>query len=90
MRSFLSAATYVTTTSFETVKTYSVQHLEDFVLLAGVQPIDDDHQPRLILSEAVNGFRHPGHQFHFALKNLCEGGRQRGRREKVQQVSLRA
>ena len=36
MKLFLSAATYVTVKSFKTVKTYSVQHLEYFVLLTGI------------------------------------------------------
>lgn len=53
-------------------ETYSVQHLEHSVLLAGVQPVDDDHQPCLVLSEAVDGLRHPGHQFHLALQDLAE------------------
>lgn len=61
----------VTATSFKE-KTYSVQHLEHFVLLTGVQPVDDDHQPCLVLREAVDGFCHPSHQFHFTLQNLWE------------------
>lgn len=72
MKRLLSATTYVTITSFKLVQTYGVQHLEHSVLLTGIQPVDDNHQPCLILSEAVNGFCHPGHQFHFTLKNLCK------------------
>lgn len=52
---------HVTNVSFKMAKTYSVQHLEYFVLLAGIQSINDHHQPCLILSETVNGFCHPGH-----------------------------
>lgn len=36
MKLFLSAATHATVTSFKMVKTYSVQHLEYFVLLTGI------------------------------------------------------
>lgn len=38
-----------------------VEHLQDFVLFARVQTVDDDHQPRLMLREAVDGLRHPRH-----------------------------
>lgn len=49
---------------------HRVQHLQDFVLLAGVQSVDDDRQPRLMLCEAVDGLRHPRHQLHLVLQHL--------------------
>lgn len=59
-----------TATSLEMAKTYRVQHLQDFILLTGVQAVNDNHQPCLVLSEAINGFCHPGHQFHLTLQDL--------------------
>lgn len=41
--------------------TNRVQHLEHSILLAGVQPVDDDGHTRLVLSEAVDGLGHFGH-----------------------------
>lgn len=49
---------------------HRVEHLQDFVLLAGVQAVDDDHQPGLMLREAVDGLRHPRHQLHLVLQHL--------------------
>jgi hypothetical protein len=54
----------------ETAETYSVQHLQHFILLTGVQAVNDNHQPRLILREAVDGLGHPGHQLHLTLQDL--------------------
>lgn len=52
--------------------TNRVQHLEHSVLLAGVQSVDDDGHARLVLSEAVNGLGHFGHELNFMLQNLFE------------------
>ena len=41
--------------------THRVEHLQNFVLLAGVQSVDDDGHACLVLGEAVNGFGHFGH-----------------------------
>lgn len=38
--------------------THRVQHLQDFVLLTGVQSVDDDSHAGLVLGKAVNGFGH--------------------------------
>lgn len=41
--------------------THRVQHLENFVLLTGVQSVDDDRHARLVLGKAINGLGHFGH-----------------------------
>lgn len=53
--------------------TNRVQHLEHSVLLAGIQSVDDDSHTRLVLSEAVDGLCHFGHELNFMLQNLYEG-----------------
>lgn len=72
MHEGISLAATCNSDQLEAGETYSVQHLQHSILLAGIQPVDDDHQPRLVLSEAINGFGHPGHQLHLALENLCK------------------
>lgn len=52
--------------------TNRVQHLEHSVLLAGVQSVDDDGHTRLVLSEAIDGLGHFGHELDFMLQNLDE------------------
>lgn len=49
---------------------HRVEHLQNSVLFAGVQSVDDDRQPRLMLREAVDGLRHPRHQLHLVLQDL--------------------
>lgn len=49
---------------------HRVKHLQNFVLFAGVQSVDDDRQPRLMLREAVDGLGHPRHQLHLVLQDL--------------------
>lgn len=41
--------------------THRVQHLQHFVLLAGIQSVNDHSHTRLVLREAVDGFGHFGH-----------------------------
>lgn len=65
--------------------TNRVQHLEHSVLLAGVQSVDDDGHTRLVLSEAVDGLGHFGHELNFMLQNLDE---ERGKRVSFHFVSL--
>lgn len=55
--------------------THGVEHLQDLVLLAGVQPVDDHRQPGLVLAEAVDGLRHLRHQLHFLFQHLWEDSR---------------
>lgn len=54
----------------ERVVPHRVEHLQNFVLFAGVQSIDDDRQPCLMLREAVDGLGHPRHQLHLVLQDL--------------------
>lgn len=49
---------------------HRVEHLQNFILFARVQSVDDDRQPRLMLREAVDGLRHLRHQLHLVLQHL--------------------
>ena len=57
------------------IPSHRIQHLEDLVLLTGVQAVDDDRQARLVLGEAVDRLGHPRHQLHLVLQHL---GRRKG------------
>lgn len=54
-------------------QSHRVEHLQNFILLTGVKPVNDDRQSRLMLREAVNGLRHLCHQLHLVLQHL-QGG----------------
>lgn len=54
-------------------QSHRVEHLQNFILLTGVKPVDDDRQPRLMLREAVDGLRHLRHQLHLVLQHLQDG-----------------
>lgn len=49
---------------------YRIQHLQNFVLLTGVQTIDNDHQTCLVLGEAVDSLGHLSHELHLTFQHL--------------------
>ena len=51
-------------------KVNRVQHVQNLILFAAVQPVDDHDETRLLTAESVQALDHLHHDGHFPLESL--------------------